>query len=217
MNSDVNEPTHRPVAADTIERTDHERASDPATILAAVREVVPLIVASSEEIECRRRLPLDVVDASAGGRMLPACWSPAASAALKRTWPNTSTSSRELACADGSVSWTVMIGSSAPVVFGKLPLVTLETMYAHGPDVVGAGTFNPAGTATVVDGGFRASGRWGVRQRVRARGLVPRPLHRRRRQHAATADDGASRERGPHHRHMDGVGAVRHGKPRLRA
>ena len=41
MNSDVNEPTHRPVAADTIERTDHERASDPVTILAAVREVMP--------------------------------------------------------------------------------------------------------------------------------------------------------------------------------
>ncbi len=159
MNSDVNEPTHRPVAADTIERTDHERASDPATILAAVREVVPLIVASSEEIECRRRLPLDVVTrlrAAGCFRMLVPRRLGGAEADLAEHLNLL----RELACADGSVGWTVMIGSSAPVVFGKLPLVTLETMYAHGPDVVGAGTFNPAGTATVVDGGFRASGRW---------------------------------------------------------
>ena len=53
-----------------------------------------------------------------------------------------------------------MIGSSAPVLFGKLPPATLEMMYASGPDVVAAGTFNPTGAATVVDGGFRASGRW---------------------------------------------------------
>ena len=61
MNSDVNEPTHRPVAADTVERTDHERTSDPATILAAVREVIPLIVTRSDEIERGRRLPVDLV------------------------------------------------------------------------------------------------------------------------------------------------------------
>jgi alkylation response protein AidB-like acyl-CoA dehydrogenase len=67
---------------------------------------------------------------------------------------------RELATADGSVGWTVMIGSSAPMILGMLPRDTFDMVYAHGPDVVGAGTFNPTGAATVVDGGYRASGRW---------------------------------------------------------
>ena len=162
MNTDVNdatEPTHRSVAADTLERSDDERASDPATVLAAVRKLVPLIVARSDEIERERRLPLDLV----AGLREAGCFRmlvPRRLGGAEADLAEHLNLLRELACADGSVGWTVMIGSSAPVVFGKLPPATLEMMYAGGPDVVAAGTFNPTGTATVVDGGFRASGRW---------------------------------------------------------
>ena len=145
--------------ADTLERTDDERRSDPETILTAVRQLAPLLAARSDEIERGRRLPPDLVtDLREAGcfRMLVPRHLGGAEANLAEHLSLL----RELACADGSVGWTVMIGSSAPVVFGKLPPATLEMMYAHGPDIVGAGTFNPTGTATVVDGGFRASGRW---------------------------------------------------------
>ena len=67
---------------------------------------------------------------------------------------------RELARADGSVGWTVMIGSAAPAILGKLPAPAFAEVYAGGPDVVLAGAFNPTGVATPVDGGFRVSGRW---------------------------------------------------------
>jgi alkylation response protein AidB-like acyl-CoA dehydrogenase len=136
-----------------------ERTSEPALILAAVRELVPVIVARGDEIERGRRLPLDMVSRlrEAGCfRLLVPSRLGGAEADLAEHLD----ALRELACADGSVGWTVMIGSSAPVVFGKLPPASFDMIYADGPDVAAAGTFNPTGTATVVDGGFRASGRW---------------------------------------------------------
>ena len=66
----------------------------------------------------------------------------------------------QLAKADASVGWTVMIGCLAPVMFGKLPLETFDAFYADGPDVTVAGTYNPTGTATPTANGFRVSGRW---------------------------------------------------------
>jgi indole-3-acetate monooxygenase len=150
---------HTRASADSIDRTDNERPSNSATILAAVRELVPVIVTRGDEIERRRRLPLDLVARlrEAGCfRMLVPRRLGGAEADLSDYVQLV----RELATADGSVGWTVMIGSSAPMVLGKLPPATLDLVYAEGPDVVGAGTFNPTGTAIVVDGGFRASGRW---------------------------------------------------------
>ena len=35
-----------------------------------------------------------------------------------------------------------------------------DALYADGPDVIVAGTFNPTGTATPVTGGYKVSGRW---------------------------------------------------------
>jgi alkylation response protein AidB-like acyl-CoA dehydrogenase len=66
----------------------------------------------------------------------------------------------ELARADGSVGWTVMIGRSTPVVLGRLPRPTFDAIYAEGPDVIVGGTINPTGVATPVDGGFRVTGKW---------------------------------------------------------
>ncbi len=54
----------------------------------------------------------------------------------------------QLSSADGSVGWTVAIGSAAPVLLAKLPRATFDAVYAPGPDVVIAGTFNPTGVAT---------------------------------------------------------------------
>jgi alkylation response protein AidB-like acyl-CoA dehydrogenase len=66
----------------------------------------------------------------------------------------------ELAEADGSVGWTVMIGTLAPVVFGLLPRETFDAIYADGPDVIFAGVFNPTGVADPVEGGYEVSGQW---------------------------------------------------------
>ena len=67
---------------------------------------------------------------------------------------------RDMSRVDGSVGWTIMIGSSAPVILGHLPPDTFDAVYASGPDVALAGSFNPTGVATPTDGGYRVSGRW---------------------------------------------------------
>ena len=109
-----------------------------------------------------------------------------------------------------------MIGSLAPVLLGKLPRETFDTLYAEGPDVILAGTFNPTGVAT--PGRRRVPGHRSVvvRQRLPALPLVHRPLHRGRRPPAADAHDGAAPHRRRDQGHLVGVGPVRHRKPRLR-
>jgi len=66
----------------------------------------------------------------------------------------------ELARADASVAWTVMIGSEGPVLFRMLPRTSFDALYAAGPDVIMAGSANPTGTATPVEGGYRVTGQW---------------------------------------------------------
>ena len=124
-----------------------------------MRALTPTIPARAAEIEAARQLPRDLVDdlvaagcfralvpRSHGGDELPL----AEHLELLQ----------ELARADGSVGWTVAIGSMVPVIVGHLPAATFDSVYADGPDVLGAGTFNPTGSATPVPGGYRVRGRW---------------------------------------------------------
>jgi indole-3-acetate monooxygenase len=148
------------MTTDTIERaaTDPSRI-DGERILEAVRELAPAIAARSDEIEQGRRLPLDLVAQlrSAGCfRMLV----PRSHGGAEMDVTASMRVIRELSRADGSVGWTVAIGSSAPVILGMLPPETFDAVYAGRPDVALAGSFNPKGMATTVDGGFRVTGQW---------------------------------------------------------
>ena len=133
--------------------------SAAAATLDAVRSLVPGIVARADEIERERRLPLDLVDdlvAAGCFRSLV----PRSHGGSDLGLPAHLRLLGELATADGSVGWTVMIGSQAPVVLGLLPRASFDAVYAAGPDVIAAGAFNPTGVATPVEGGFRVRGRW---------------------------------------------------------
>jgi indole-3-acetate monooxygenase len=135
------------------------RTGETSETLEAVAALGPDIAARAEEIERGRRLPLDLVgELTAAGcfRMLVPRSHGGAGLAL----PAHMRMTEELARADGSVAWTVMIGSLAPVMLGRLSRETFDTVYADGPDLILAGTFNPTGMATPVDGGFRITGQW---------------------------------------------------------
>jgi alkylation response protein AidB-like acyl-CoA dehydrogenase len=127
--------------------------------LEAVAALAPDIAARAEEIERGRRVPPDLVEElTAAGcfRTLVPSTHGGAGAAL----PAQMRVIEELARADGSVGWTVMIGGVTPALLGKLPRETFDAMYARGPDVVLAGTFNLKGEATPVEGGYRVTGQW---------------------------------------------------------
>jgi alkylation response protein AidB-like acyl-CoA dehydrogenase len=140
-------------------RPDVPRTDGAATTLDAVRALTAGIAARGDEIEGGRRVPPDLVaQLRAAGcfRMLV----PRHHGGSEATLPEHLEVIRELARADGSVGWTLMIGSSAPVILGMLPRATFDAIYADGPDIALAGSFNPKGVATPVDGGYRVSGRW---------------------------------------------------------
>lgn len=132
----------------------------PRTLtLESVRELAPSISDRSAEIETARRLPADILaDLVAAGcfRSLVPTTLGGDEASLVDHGEMLET----LAQADGSVGWTVMIGSAAPVLLGHLPVPTVERIYADGPDVIAAGAFNPGGRAVPDVGGFRVAGQW---------------------------------------------------------
>jgi alkylation response protein AidB-like acyl-CoA dehydrogenase len=136
---------------------------DPATtsgrLLDAVRALAPSIAARSDEIERGRRLPPDLVAELAGAgcfRMLV----PRSHGGDDVALPERVRVLEELARADGSTGWSVMIGSAAPELLALLPRASFEAIYAGGPDVIAAGAFNPTGTATPQADGYRVTGQW---------------------------------------------------------
>lgn len=135
------------------------QTTDGSEILAAVAALTASIAARSAEIERGRRLPPDLVhELAAAGcfRML----APRSHGGAEVSLPTHLRMIEQLAMTDGSVAWTVMIGCLTPVAFGHLPRDVFDTLYADGPDVIVAGTYNPTGTATPVPDGYRVSGRW---------------------------------------------------------
>ena len=65
----------------------------------------------------------------------------------------------DLARADASVAWTVMIGAATWIDMAGLPRATFDALFAT-PDVITAGVFNPTGSIAVTRGGYQVSGRW---------------------------------------------------------
>ena len=66
----------------------------------------------------------------------------------------------EIARGDGSAGWAVMIGATTGVIAAYLPEAATREIFSATPDGVTGGVFHPRGRATVVDGGYRVSGRW---------------------------------------------------------
>jgi len=134
-------------------------ATEKLTTLDAVRSLSPTIAARAEEIERARTLPPDLVEELAAAGCFRSVV-PRSHGGDELPIDAYLTMIEELARADGSTAWTVMLGSAAPILLGHLPAASFDAVYAEGPDVIAAGTFNPKGRATPVDGGYRVSGQW---------------------------------------------------------
>ncbi len=128
-------------------------------VLQTVRELAPSIAARGPEIEEARRLPLDLlaqlkeagcfrmfVPRSHGGEEVDLLTGLEVIETLAR--------------ADGSVGWTVMIGSESPHLMALMERPVFDRLYANGPDVIFGGAFNAQGHAEPVKGGYRVTGRW---------------------------------------------------------
>jgi alkylation response protein AidB-like acyl-CoA dehydrogenase len=136
-----------------------ERTITAADVLEAVRGLAPSIAARAPEIEAARRLPADLLaDLVAAGafRLLL----PPSHGGIGADLIEAMMVVDELAAADASTAWTVMIGGGGWIDLTGLPRPTFDALYADGADVIVAGVINPSGSIQAVDRGYRVDGRW---------------------------------------------------------
>jgi alkylation response protein AidB-like acyl-CoA dehydrogenase len=128
-------------------------------LLADIRELAPNITARAAEIEAGRRIPLDLVEAlrSIGAFRM---FVPQSHGGLELDLPAGLEIITALGRIDGSVGWTAMIGNGGSIFAPLLPRETYEQIYRDRPDLIFAGSIQPAGTAEALARGWRVNGRW---------------------------------------------------------
>jgi len=133
--------------------------SDPGSAaLAAARALAGPIAVAAPAIEDARRIPPALVrDIARAGlfRMLV----PESVGGLEVDPASMLDVLEELARADGSAGWTVMIGATTGVIGAYLPEAAAREIFGN-PESVSGGVFHPRGRALIADGGYRVSGRW---------------------------------------------------------
>jgi alkylation response protein AidB-like acyl-CoA dehydrogenase len=132
--------------------------SDVADPLAAARALSAGIRDRAEHIERERRLPAELIHALAAAGLFRLC--------VPRTLGGGEVDVatmvhviEEIATADGSVGWCVMIAATSGLVSGYLPEAVAREICGS-PHAIAGGVFAPHGKATALAGGYRVSGRW---------------------------------------------------------
>jgi alkylation response protein AidB-like acyl-CoA dehydrogenase len=128
-------------------------------IFSDIHDLAPQLRARAAEFETARRIAPDVISAlkSIGiFRML----APRSHGGLELDLPLALDIIATIARIDGSLGWTVMVGSGAGLFAPLLPRETYDDVYRNGPDTIIAGSTQPVGTAEATAGGWRISGRW---------------------------------------------------------
>src|SRR3977135_1186255 len=126
-------------------------------LLADIRDMAGAITARAVEIEDGRRIPLDLVEAvrSIG---LFRVFVPQIQGGLELYLPEGLDIIAALSRIEGSVGWIAMIASGGEIFAPLLPRETYEQVYQNGPDVIFAGSNQPAGRAEATAGGWRGGG-----------------------------------------------------------
>ena len=124
----------------------------------AVRALEPRIRAAANEIETRRRVPLELVHALADVGVFRLCI-PRGLGGIEAHPALLLDVIESIAAADGSTGWCAMIGATSGIVSAYLPERVARDVYAD-PRAITGGVIAPLGTAVAAGDGFRVSGRW---------------------------------------------------------
>jgi indole-3-acetate monooxygenase len=127
--------------------------------LEAARRLAPTIGKSAAEVESARRMPRHLLDELAAAGCFRVL-TPTSHGGLGGDLLSAMKVFEALALADASVGWTVMIGGTSWIDLVGLPRATFDELFASGRSVIFAGVFNPSGSITAVNGGYKVSGRW---------------------------------------------------------
>ena len=139
------------------------RVTDPVprvdeSLIAAARDIAPIIREHSDEAERERRLPRPVLDALREAGLLR--MTTPRSLGGSETDPVTrALVGEEIGRHDSAAAWTLENPLDWAFFCARLPDEGAEEIYSHGPDVLIAAQFGRPLDATTTDGGYRVSGR----------------------------------------------------------
>jgi len=132
--------------------------SRPPNVLAAARALRPRIWGHRDEIELDRRLPSALVDDMVAAGVFHML-TPRALGGLEVDLLTALSVIEEIATADGSTAWVLMINNNGGLVTGYLGEQAASEIYRHDRAII-AGALIPSGRAIPVRGGYRVSGQW---------------------------------------------------------
>jgi len=125
----------------------------------AARELAPVITAYGDEIDAGRRLPADLVaEMQRAGLFRIAL--PESVGGSRQSPVVITQVVEEVARADGSAAWCVMLASQAGALAGILEPPVMREIFGGEPGGIVAQVARPIGKAVPVDGGYRVTGRW---------------------------------------------------------
>jgi alkylation response protein AidB-like acyl-CoA dehydrogenase len=133
---------------------------ETANVLESIRQITPEIAERSAEIEAGRNVPADLIDklADAGAFRM---FVPRMYGGEEMSLLEAMAVIEEVASADASAGWNVMIGADFAPVFGRFSRKVLdEEIYPDGPGTLARGAFAPKGVAIPSDGGYIVKGQW---------------------------------------------------------
>jgi alkylation response protein AidB-like acyl-CoA dehydrogenase len=134
-------------------------AASDTRVLDAVGELAPAIRARSAEIEREKALPQDLIDALVAAGVWR-MFVPKVYGGEGMTLPECCDVVVELARADASVGWVVMIGFMGATFPTRFSEARARQMYAEAPTMKVRGAFAATGSAEICDGGYVVNGRW---------------------------------------------------------
>jgi len=134
-------------------------AGGNATPAARARAIAPLIAAAAPRIEAERALPVDVLDALHGAGLFR-CLLPRAFNGEEVHPADHVEMIEAIASADASTGWCLGQASGCSMAAAYLKPAVSREIWGNDARAVLAWGMGPGSVATVVDGGYRASGQW---------------------------------------------------------
>jgi indole-3-acetate monooxygenase len=132
---------------------------DAHPVVAAARALGPALRAAQPEMDAEGKLPAGLLQSMTKAGLFRLV-TPAHLGGLDVDAVTMLSAVEEVAKGDGSAGWTVAVGNSG-LLWGSLQPDAARTVFAAGPDVISAGSANPAmGRAVRVPGGYQVSGTW---------------------------------------------------------
>jgi alkylation response protein AidB-like acyl-CoA dehydrogenase len=131
----------------------------PDELVEAAEGLVPLINSLRDEIEETREMPTPLVNAMAEADFFR-LYLPRSIGGLEVDPITAMRVVEATSKADGSVGWCSVIAIVGAFFAAWLEKDIAYSLFGNPPDVRLAGSFRPEGTARIVDGGYRVTGRW---------------------------------------------------------